>query len=41
MKIKVGDNLARAHRRALEAAGHDVADVHEEGLVGASDDGRR
>ena len=38
MKIKVDENLARAHRRVLEAAGYDVADVHEEGLVGASDD---
>ena len=38
MKIKVDENLARAHRRVLEEAGHDVADVHEEGLVGATDD---
>lgn len=38
MKIKVDENLARAHRRVLEAAGHDVADVHDERLVGASDD---
>lgn len=38
MKIKIDENLAKAHRRILEAAGHDVADVHDEQLAGASDD---
>jgi predicted nuclease of predicted toxin-antitoxin system len=37
VKIKIDENLARAHRRILEAAGHDVADVHDERLTGASD----
>lgn len=38
MKLKLDENLARAHRRLLEAAGHDVADVHDERLAGASDE---
>lgn len=38
MNVKIDENLARAHRRILEAAGHDVADVHDERLAGASDD---
>jgi predicted nuclease of predicted toxin-antitoxin system len=38
VKIKLDENLASAHRRLLEAAGHDVADVHDENLAGASDD---
>jgi predicted nuclease of predicted toxin-antitoxin system len=38
MKIKIDENLALAHRRVLEEAGHDVADVHDERLAGASDD---
>ena len=38
MKIKVDENLSLAHRRILEAAGHDVADVYDERLAGASDD---
>jgi predicted nuclease of predicted toxin-antitoxin system len=38
VKVKIDENLARAHRRILEAAGHDVADVHDERLAGATDD---
>lgn len=38
MKIKIDENLARVHRRILEAAGHDVADVHDERLTGAADE---
>jgi predicted nuclease of predicted toxin-antitoxin system len=38
VKIKIDENLAKAHRRILEADGHEVADVHEERLAGASDD---
>ena len=38
MKVKIDENLAKAHRRLREAAGHDVADVHDEQLAGASDD---
>jgi predicted nuclease of predicted toxin-antitoxin system len=38
VKLKIDENLSRAHRRILEAAGHDVADVHDEQLAGASDD---
>jgi predicted nuclease of predicted toxin-antitoxin system len=37
VKIKIDENLAQAHRRILEAAGLDVADVHDERLAGASD----
>lgn len=38
MRLKLDENLARAHRRLLEAAGHDAADVHDERLAGASDE---
>jgi predicted nuclease of predicted toxin-antitoxin system len=38
VKIKIDENLSLAHRRILESAGHDVADVHDERLAGASDD---
>jgi predicted nuclease of predicted toxin-antitoxin system len=38
VKVKIDENLSRAHRRILEAAGHEVADVYDEGLAGASDD---
>jgi predicted nuclease of predicted toxin-antitoxin system len=38
VKIKIDENLASAHRRLLEQAGHDVADVHVEGIAGATDD---
>ncbi len=38
MIIKIDENLAPAHRRLLEHAGHDVADVHEEQLGGATDE---
>lgn len=37
MKIKIDENLASAHKLLLAQAGHDVADVHEEGLGGVSD----
>jgi predicted nuclease of predicted toxin-antitoxin system len=38
VKVKIDENLARAHRRILEEAGHEVADVHDEHLAGAADD---
>lgn len=38
MKVRIDENLAFAHRRILEAAGHDVADVHDERIAGATDD---
>lgn len=37
MKIKIDENLATAHKLLLVQAGHDVADVHDEGLRGVSD----
>lgn len=38
MRVKIDENLASAHRRVLEQGGHDVADVHEESLAGATDE---
>ena len=38
MNIKIDENLGSAHRRVLEQAGHDVADVHDEQLGGATDE---
>jgi predicted nuclease of predicted toxin-antitoxin system len=38
MNVKIDENLALAHRRILEAAGHEVADVHDERLAGATDE---
>jgi predicted nuclease of predicted toxin-antitoxin system len=38
VKIKIDENLSLAHRRLLEGVGHEVADVHDERLSGASDD---
>jgi predicted nuclease of predicted toxin-antitoxin system len=37
VKIKIDENLAAAHKLLPAQAGHDVADVHDEGLRGASD----
>ena len=37
MNIKIDENLAAAHAALLERAGHDVHDVHQEGLTGAAD----
>ncbi len=38
MRLKLDENLGRRARVILEAAGHDVATVHDEGLCSASDD---
>ena len=38
MKIKLDENLSKSHKRQLQAAGHDVVDVHDEGLSGAADE---
>jgi predicted nuclease of predicted toxin-antitoxin system len=37
MRIKLDEHLAKAHKRFLEAQGHDVHDVHDENASGASD----
>lgn len=37
MKVKIDENLAAAHKRVLEQAGHDVHDVHDEGARGVAD----
>ncbi len=37
MKIKIDENLAAAHKLLLARYGHEVADVHDEGLRGVSD----
>ena len=38
MKIKIDENLGTSHRAIFEQVGHDVSDVHDEGLRGASDE---
>lgn len=38
MKLKIDENLSRAHRRLLASVGHDVSDVHDEHLSGARDE---
>jgi uncharacterized protein with PIN domain len=38
LKFKLDENLGRLARALLEAAGHDVATVHEESLCSANDD---
>jgi predicted nuclease of predicted toxin-antitoxin system len=38
LKIKLDENLGHRAQALLEAAGHDVATVHEESLCSASDD---
>jgi predicted nuclease of predicted toxin-antitoxin system len=38
LKLKLDENLGRLARELLEAAGHDVATVHDEGLCTAPDD---
>jgi predicted nuclease of predicted toxin-antitoxin system len=38
VKVKIDENLSGSHGRILAEAGHDVTDVHDEGLAGASDD---
>ena len=38
MKVKIDENLSGTHARIIADAGHEVTDVHEEGLGGASDD---
>ena len=38
MRFKLDENLGRLARALLEAAGHDVATVHQEDLCSASDD---
>lgn len=38
MKFKLDENLGHRAQALLEAAGHDVATVHEENLSSASDD---
>ena len=38
MKVKIDENLSRAHGLVLEQAGHDVADVFQEQLAGAKDE---
>jgi predicted nuclease of predicted toxin-antitoxin system len=37
VKIKLDENMARAHKRYLQAQGHDVHDVHDENASGVSD----
>lgn len=37
MKLKLDENLADIGRYALEADGHDVSSVAEQGLIGTSD----
>jgi predicted nuclease of predicted toxin-antitoxin system len=38
VKVKIDENLAAAHRHVLAEASHDVTDVHQEALAGASDE---
>jgi predicted nuclease of predicted toxin-antitoxin system len=38
VKIKIDENLASSHRALLEQDGHDLSDVHDEKLRGASDE---
>ncbi len=38
MQIKLDENMPGSAARVLEAAGHDVDSVHEEGLAGKNDE---
>ncbi len=38
MKVKIDENLGTAHKLLLQEAGHDVEDVYDEKVAGASDE---